>query len=101
MISLLGGERSQRPPAVRTAGNKRAIKAYGLAVLVVVASASVGGVAFGRKSLADVIMIYMLGIVVVALRLGRGPSLLAAALSVLSFDFFFVPPFYSLAVSDL
>jgi two-component system sensor histidine kinase KdpD len=45
-------------------------------------------------------MIYMLGIVVVALRLGRGPSLLAAVLSVLSFDFFFVPPFYSFAVAD-
>jgi len=37
---------------------------------------------------------------VVAARFGRGASVLAAALSVGSYDFFFVPPFYTFAVSD-
>jgi len=32
---------------------------------------------------------------------GRGPGIAAAALSVASFDFFFVPPYYTFAVSDL
>jgi two-component system sensor histidine kinase KdpD len=42
--------------------------------------------------LANLIMIYLVGNVVVATRYGRGPSVLAAILSVLAFDFFFVPP---------
>ena len=37
-------------------------------------------------------MIYLLAVVIAALYLGRGPSLLAAVLSVLAFDFFFVRP---------
>ena len=46
-------------------------------------------------------MVYLLGIVAVATRLGRGPSILASVLSVAAFDFFFVPPFYTFAVSDV
>src|SRR5688500_16202956 len=51
--------------------------------------------------LPDVAMIFVLSIVVAAIRLGRGPALLAAVLSVLAFDFFFVPPYFTLAVSHL
>lgn len=56
---------------------------------------------FGPQQLADVVMIYLLGIVLVSLRFGYGPSLLAAVLSVLCFDFFFIPPFYTFAIHDL
>ena len=51
-------------------------------------------------TLVDLAMLYLLGIVVAASRTGRGPSLLATALSVASFDFFFVPPYYTFAVSE-
>jgi len=51
--------------------------------------------------LADVVMIYMLGILVVASRFGRWPSLVSSVLSVLALDFFFVPPRFSFAVGDL
>jgi two-component system, OmpR family, sensor histidine kinase KdpD len=57
--------------------------------------------AFGARQLADTVMVYLLGIVVVSMRFGYGPSLLAAVLSVLCFDFFFIPPLYTLAVRDL
>ena len=50
--------------------------------------------------LADVVMVYLLGIVLVAMRFGYGPSILAAVLSVLSLDFFFVPPYLSFSVTD-
>jgi len=56
----------------------------------------------GRKmELADWVMIYMLGITVVATRFGRWPSLFAAGLTVLALDFFFVPPVHTLRVTDL
>ncbi|MDN0084700.1 DUF4118 domain-containing protein [Crenobacter sp. SG2305] len=49
----------------------------------------------------NLIMFYLLAVLGVALRLGRGPAALAAVLSVASFDFFFVSPRFSFAVSDV
>jgi two-component system sensor histidine kinase KdpD len=46
-------------------------------------------------------MLYLLGIVVVAARVGYGPSMTAAVLAALAFDFFFVPPYFEFAISDL
>ncbi len=48
---------------------------------------------------ADLLMLYLLGTVWIAARYGRGPSVLGSVLSLLAFDFFFVPPNYSLAVA--
>ena len=45
-------------------------------------------------------MVYLLGIIVVSMRFGYSSSLLATFLSVLLVDFFFVPPYFSFAVSD-
>ncbi len=51
--------------------------------------------------LANIVMLFLLGTVLVALKFGRGPSALAAFLNVAAFDFFFVPPRLSFAVSDV
>jgi two-component system sensor histidine kinase KdpD len=51
--------------------------------------------------LANIVMIFLLAVVLVAVKLGRGPAVLAAFLSVMLFDFFFVPPRFSFAVSDV
>jgi two-component system sensor histidine kinase KdpD len=53
-----------------------------------------------QAQFADVVMVYLLGIIVVAMRFGYGPSILAAVSSVLLLDYFFVPPYLSFAVSD-
>jgi two-component system sensor histidine kinase KdpD len=49
---------------------------------------------------ANVIMIFLIGVAIVSARYGRGPSILSVVASVLAFDFFFVPPFYTFAVAD-
>ena len=51
--------------------------------------------------LANIVMLFLLCEVLVAINLGRGPAMLAAVVSVASFDFFFVPPRFSFAVSDV
>jgi two-component system sensor histidine kinase KdpD len=51
--------------------------------------------------LANIVMLFLLGVVAVAMRFGRGPAALAACLNVAAFDFFFVPPRLSLAVGDV
>lgn len=50
--------------------------------------------------LANLIMFYLVGVVWVAARYGRGPAILGSVLSVLAFDVFFVPPYLSLTVAD-
>jgi two-component system, OmpR family, sensor histidine kinase KdpD len=49
---------------------------------------------------ANVVMIFLAGVAIVSARLGRGPSIAAAIASVLAFDFCFVAPRWSFAVSD-
>lgn len=51
--------------------------------------------------LANIVMLFLLTVVLVAVRLGQGPAVVAAFLSVAMFDFFFVPPRFSFAVSDV
>ena len=48
----------------------------------------------------NLVMIYLLAVVLTATRLGLRPAILTAFLSVLAFDFFFVPPRLTFAVSD-
>jgi len=68
-----------------------------------VITAICSGVAFGLYpgfDLSNLIMVYLLGVTVAGLRLGRAPAILTATLNVVAFDFFFVPPRYSFAVTD-
>jgi len=51
--------------------------------------------------LANIVMLFLLAVVGAALLFGRGPAALAAVVNVLAFDFFFVPPRLSFAVSDV
>jgi two-component system, OmpR family, sensor histidine kinase KdpD len=50
--------------------------------------------------LSNVVMVFLLTVVMVALRWGRAAGALAAFVAVGSFDFFFVPPVWSFQVSD-
>jgi two-component system sensor histidine kinase KdpD len=54
----------------------------------------------GHLDLANIVMIFLLGVALVARAAGRGPAALAAVVSVAAFDFFFVPPRFTFAVSD-
>ena len=51
--------------------------------------------------LANIVMLFLLTVVLVAVHLGRGPAVMAAFLSVALFDFFLVPPRLSFAVNDI
>jgi len=74
---------------------------YIWAGLVVAACAAISFPLFSLLSVTDVAMIFLLGVVFVASRYGRGPSVFASLLSIASFDFLFVPPRFTFAVSDV
>jgi len=51
--------------------------------------------------LANIVMLFLLVVLLVAMRFGRAPSVTATCIGVASFDFFFVPPRFDFAVSDV
>ncbi len=57
---------------------------------------------FFRLRLAEInqVMVYVLGVAFVAARYGHWPALMVSFLSVLAFDYFMVPPYWTFAVSD-
>jgi two-component system sensor histidine kinase KdpD len=88
------------------AGDSRPIQAEALRSLIWAVAATVACTLadaalnrwFGHTEL---VMVYVLGIVVVAERRGRLASVVASILSVASFNFWFVPPFHTFAVADV
>ncbi len=73
---------------------------YGSSVLFLILATVLCFAMFPFFDLSNLIMVYLLAVLVTATGCGRGPAVLNSLLSVLAFDFFFVPPRYSLAVSD-
>lgn len=72
-----------------------------VAASALVAAATVAGIAArDALGLPDSEMLYFVAIMIAAAVWGRAASVLAAALSVLAFDLFFVPPHFTLAVAD-
>jgi len=50
--------------------------------------------------LANIAMLFLLVVVLVAVRFGRGPSVMATCVGVACFDFFFVPPRFTFVIAD-
>ena len=73
---------------------------YAWALATTAICTGVAFVLYPHFELSNLVMVYLLGVTVAGLRLGRAPALLAATLNVVAFDFFFVPPRFSLAISD-
>jgi len=107
VVMIASGASGARPPAqaaaapAQAAGTAIRWNRYGWAVAISVLCTLVAFAMYPRFELSNLVMIYLLGVTVAGLRLGRGPSALTALLNVAAFDFFFVPPRYSFAVSDV
>ncbi len=100
-IYVISGEPGQESPAPpRIPRRSSPWPAYLKAFAVVIVATLICSQMSRRFESTNVVMVYLLGTVIVAARFGRGPSVLAAILSVGLFDFLFVPPRYSFAVSD-
>jgi len=80
--------------------NKSQTGEYGFAIVAVGVCTAVSFAIFRHFELTNLVMVYLLGTLVVATRGHRGPAALSSALSVLCFDFFFVPPRFTFSVSD-
>jgi two-component system sensor histidine kinase KdpD len=75
-------------------------RAYALALAIGAAITVLSSQLIDRIDLTNLVMLYLLGVIFTAVKLGRGPGVVLSFASVAAFDFFFVPPRMSLTVSD-
>ncbi|MEX5746419.1 DUF4118 domain-containing protein [Massilia sp. X63] len=83
------------------AGARRPWLSWALAAGASLATALLATPLLAYLDLANIAMLFLLVVVLVAVRLGRGASVVATCVGVVCFDFFFVPPRFSFVVSDL
>ncbi len=74
---------------------------YAWAVAAAFLGTLVGYAIQPRFDLVNIAMVYLLAVVLVGLRYPRGPSIVAAVLSVSAFDYLFVPPRGTFTIDDL
>lgn len=74
---------------------------YLLAIGACLGTALLAGMLRHWFDTVNIVMLFLLAVFLVSWRLGQGPAVLAAFLSVGLFDFFFVPPHLTFAVSDI
>lgn len=76
------------------------IEPWAWTLVVVALCTVVARLSLSLLETANLAMIYVLGVVVVATRFGRAASILATVLGVAAFDFFCVPPYFSLLINE-
>lgn len=84
---------------MRNSQNK--IRNYLIAMLICFFTTVVASPLRDILDLANIVMLFLLVVFLIALKLGRGPAVMSAFLAVALFDFFFVPPQMSFAVQDV
>lgn len=100
-IYVITGAAGEGQPLVRrTLRSTSDLSGYAYALAGVLIATAVDWLMFPYFAAANLIMMYLIAVIVIAIRCGRGPSVFASVLSVAAFDFFFVPPYFTFAVSD-
>lgn len=93
------GEPAPRPVS-KTGRQKPQERGWFLSIAIVGVCTGIAALMFPYVAVADLAMVYLLGAVIIAASTGKAPSCFAALLSVLAFDFFFVPPRYMFSFSS-
>ena len=102
-IYVITGDAAEAPAKPRATAHPPKIKPkeWYWSLGTVALSTALGSIMSTYFDRTDVAMIYLLGIVITSTRTGRWPALAATLLSVVAFDFFFVPPYFTFAVNDI
>jgi two-component system sensor histidine kinase KdpD len=90
----------QPPPTVPSSYRPAVWRHYLFAVTITAFCNAVAWLFFRGLDPTNILMIYILGVLVVASKTSKGPSVLACVLGVFSFDLFMVTPRFSLSLND-
>lgn len=92
------GEERESPTAIQSMGIRW--PGYELALFYFLLANGLSFLMYPYFELSNLIMVYLVGVMVTAIHCGRWPAILFSFMSVLAFDFFFVPPRFTFSVAD-
>ena len=106
-ISVTAVSAQGEPPASKTVataahGGEDAWRRYGLSLAAVAATVAVGFLlrAGFAQALGSIGMLFLVPVMAIAVSFGLRPALFTAFASVMAYNFFFLPPLYTLTISD-
>lgn len=100
-VYIITGESGEhREPTYVIRPKKIPLSDYGTGLMLFLLANGLCFLMYPYFHLSNLIMVYLLGVMLTATYCGLGPAILISLLSVLAFDFFFVPPRFSFTVED-
>jgi two-component system sensor histidine kinase KdpD len=102
-VVLIAGDEDEHPSSglvSRPPSPENAWPLYAIAAVGVVIGTGAGFVIDIWLPLPNISVAFLLVVLLIAMRLGRGPAIFASLASFLSFDFFFTEPRFAFAISD-
>ncbi len=97
---IAGDSEGGWPAPVQRTPSKTDYRSYLSGIVVTALATGVAALMFPHFEQTNLVMVFLLGVVWTAFRYGRGPAVFTSVLSVAAFDFFFVAPHLTFAVSD-
>ena len=87
---------------VRTAEGREPFdpRPYAIALVVVAAAVGLGILLWPGIGIENIDLLFLTGVIGIAVRFGLWPSLFASATSALCYNFFFTEPYYTFAIND-
>jgi two-component system sensor histidine kinase KdpD len=80
--------------------SQRFILPYFISLIIIIVITAFGLLIRDWITPTNLVMPYLLGVVSIAIALGRGPAVFASVMGVFAFDIFLVPPYLTLVVDD-
>ncbi len=101
VIAISGDDSSEsRTRSDRSDARTAPVTSYLSALAIVAVTLGCALVLRATTKLPDLEMLFLLAVMIAAVRFGRGPSLVAAGFGVACYDYFFVLPLHTLSVDD-
>ncbi len=100
VLVITGAEEQGTPLLVRRKPEPATWHSYAATLAILALCTGIGFLMVQQFDLANIVMIYLLGVALVSVRYGRNEALLGAVLGVALFDFCFVSPKGTFAVGD-
>lgn len=100
VLVITGAEDLGTPIFRRPTPRRSDWRGYSEALIAVLLCTGIGQLMIDSLPLANIVMTYLVGVVLVSLRQGVRESILCSLGAICAFDFFFVPPRLTFAVSD-
>jgi two-component system sensor histidine kinase KdpD len=100
VYAISGEPAEQKEAPVLVQPKLMRLPGYEMALVYLILATGLAFLMYPYFDLPNLIMVYLLGVMATAIQCGRGPAILNSLLSVLAFDFCFVPPRWTFTVEE-